>query len=150
MNFTKRPLLAAALALAALATAPAQVNPTRLQPAFTNNVTAITNGATTFATTTNHVIDLQQGSGLAFGFSALATNAGQLTFYFVPSLDGTNYTDALAATVWGNTLNASGWITRNTNFPASFLDNYRKIKVLISSNAAAYVVISNANFGLRN
>lgn len=117
--------------------------------ALTNVVTVVTNGATTFAGATNTVIQLVQGEGLAFQFSALATNAGQLTYYLSPSVDGVNFVDISGSWIWGNTLNASGWITRATNIPNSVTDNYQKVKLLVVSNSAAYLVISNANFGRR-
>ncbi len=149
MNFKNlikaiKPPLLLLIALAVLTLqARAQVTPTTLTSVFTNNPTVITNGATTLAGTTNITVDIRQGRGLGLQFSALATNAGQITFYIVPSVDGTNFTDALGCWQWGHALNASGWITRMTNIPASVTDNYRKAKILIVSNAAAYVVISN-------
>lgn len=139
-------LVAAFIIMGKVPEAKAQVSATTLYGTFTNTTVAVTNGATTFAGTTNVTIAVWQNTGLGFGFSAYATNPGQLTFYLVPSIDGTNYADALAPIVWGNTLNASGWITRATNIPNSVLDNYRTIKVLIASNSAASVIISNAVF----
>lgn len=127
----------------------AQVTPTTLTSAFTSAPTVVTNGVTTFAGSTNVTIDVYQGKGVAFTFSALATNAGQLTFYLSPSVDGTNFVDTTGCWIYGNTLNASGWITRGTNIPASVTDNYRKLKVLIASNSAAYLVISNSQFSRR-
>lgn len=113
-----------------------------VRPALTN-VVVITNGVTTFAGTTNAQLLIGQGIGQGLGFMAYATNAGQLTFFFTPTLDGTNYVDTGNLTVWGTTLNASGWVTRGTNIPASYWDNYTKWKILMVSNSAATVVISN-------
>ncbi len=141
--------LVALVAFLAPAPASAQVTPTDITGVFTNNIT-ITNGATTLAGTTNRVIEIRQGTGLGLGFGAYATNAGQLTLYVGLSLDGTNYTDASGSIIWGNTLIANSWITRATNVPASVLENYRYAKVLIASNAAATVYLTNAVFTRRN
>jgi hypothetical protein len=141
-------LLAAGISLAVAIPALSQVTPINLTPALTNNTT-ITNGATTLAGSTNVTVDIWQGRGLGFTFGAYATNAGQVTFYLNLSMDGTNYTDALAPIVFGNTLKASGWIVRSTNIPASVVDNYRYAKLTIVSNSADTVYLTNTLFSRR-
>lgn len=141
-------LLAAALLLLVAIPARAQVTPTTYTGAFTNNPT-ITNGVTTFAGTTNVTVDIYQGRGIGFQFSALCTNAAQLTFYLSPSMDGTNFADVSGSWLWGHALIANSWITRQTNIPASIADNYRKVKILIASNAAATVYLTNSGFSRR-
>lgn len=123
----------------------AQVTPSTITSVFTNNIT-ITNGATTFAGTTNLAVEIRKGVGLGLSFGAYATNAGQVTLYLALSNDGTNYTDASGSIIWGNTLIASSWINRATNIPASVVDNYRYAKVLLGSNSAATVYFTNAVF----
>lgn len=137
----------ASIALVALPTC-AQPTPLTYTAAFTNNPT-ITNGVTTFAGTTNVTVDVYQGKGIGFTFSALCTNAAQLNFYLSPSMDGTNFADVSGSWIWGSTMIANSWITRSTNIPASIADNYRKIKVLIVSNAAATVYLTNSGFSRR-
>lgn len=134
--------------VAAAPVARAQVTPLDYTGVFTNNIT-VTNGATTLAGTTNRAVEIQRGQGLGVSFGAYATNAGQLTFYLGLSQDGTNYTDATGSILWGHTLIANSWITRATNIPASVVDNYRYAKVLIASNAAATVYLTNSVFTRR-
>lgn len=143
-------MVLAVVALLALVAVPAQaqVTPGTYTAAFTNNPT-ITNGVTTFAGTTNVTVDIYQGRGIGFTFSALCTNAAQLTFYLSPSMDGTNFADVSGSWLWGHTMIANSWITRQTNIPASIADNYRKLKVLIVSNAAATVYLTNSGFSRR-
>lgn len=112
--------------------------------AGTTNVVVITNGVTTFAGTTNVMPAIWQGRGIGYSFQAYATNAGQLTWFWVRTADGTNWTDAGESRVWGHTLSVGSWITRSTNWPADWTDNHRAIKMLMVSNSAATVIISNA------
>lgn len=135
-------IIVTALALAAIVTTlQAQVTPTDLRHSLTNSSVTITNGVTTFAGTTNNILSIPQGKGLALNTSILCTNAAQVTFYWTTSVDGTNYGNAY--TVWGHTGVANSWLRRSTNIPASVLDNHRYWKLILVSNAADTVVLSN-------
>jgi hypothetical protein len=152
MNFKNlikaiKPPLLLALAFALLTVnLRAQVTATTITPALTNTTTVATlAGVTIFAGATNSTVDIRQGRGIAFQFSALATGAGAVTWFISPSVDGTNFATMSECWIWGSTLNASGFIVRATNFPASVTDNYRKIKLLaVTNSAAATINISNA------
>lgn len=147
-NLFKLAAITAILIIATALPARAQVTAQGITAAFTNNPTVITNGLTTFAGTTNRQVDLGlPGRGIGFQFSFLATNAGQVTLYFVLSGDGTNYNSTtIGPFVWGHTAIVDTWVNRSTNIPASLLDNHTKIKVLFASNSCDYVLITNASF----